>query len=101
MNFFKERNPEFSKYEILNRYPVRIDFQSVAFEKKEDFKRRYDEGIPIYVDETYYVQEQNVTLVTDDNWEYWAGWRDCHYYKLMESQDGTSKAYIMTGGRYD
>lgn len=100
MNIFKERNPMFNKDEILSKYSKRLDFESVAFESKEDFKKRFDIGIPIYADETYYVQEKNVTLVTKDNWEYWAKWRDCHYYKLMESQDG-SKAYIMTGGRYD
>ncbi len=100
MNVFKEKYPEFNKDEIMSNYSKRIDFESVAFEDKTDFKKRFDSGIPIYVDETYYVQEKNVTLVTEENWEYWADWRDCHYYVLKQDKDG-NQAYIMTGGRYD
>ena len=85
---------------LLVSYPFKVSFESAVFETQEEFKSRFDKGIPIYVDETYYVHETNTTLVTETNLSYWSKWRDCHYYTLRRNSKN-EQIYIMTGGRYD
>lgn len=85
---------------LYKSYPYKVSFESAVFESMTDFKSRFDKGIPIYVDETYYVHETTATLVTEHNISYWSKWRDCHYYTLRKN-DKNELVYIMTGGRYD
>lgn len=67
----------------------------------------YATGIPIYCDQSYYVDERELNLVTKNGEHFECGrytqfesWRDCHYYALYRDAQG-NEAWLMTGGRYD
>lgn len=67
----------------------------------------YATGIPIYCDQSYYVNEQKLDRVEKVGEHYHCGpyttfeeWRDCHYYALYADAKG-NKVWLMTGGRYD
>ncbi len=75
--------------------------------KRELMDAIFSTGIPIYVDESYYVQRQTLQRVEKYGDHYHTcerthleEWRDCHYYVLYEAADGT-QAWLLTGGRYD
>lgn len=76
-------------------------------ERKALMEEIYATGIPIYCDQSYYVQERKVDLVkkVGDHFECevykkFEEWRDCHYYSLIEDAQG-NLLWLMTGGRYD
>lgn len=92
-----------SKYKIINGEHRSAIFQ----ERKSLMEEIYSTGIPIYCDQSYYVQEQKIDLVEKvgdnfqcDMYENFEEWRDCHYYSLYEDTDG-NKIWLMKGGRYD
>lgn len=67
----------------------------------------YATGIPIYCDQSYYVQHQELDLVRKvgdhfecDDYKHFEEWRDCQYYSLWEDAQG-NRIWLMTGGRYD
>lgn len=90
------------------------DFRHTGTGRHAIFGRRkalmeelYATGIPIYCDQSYYIQEQELDLVrkVGDHFECevyktFEDWRDCHYYALYENFKG-EKVWLMTGGRYD
>ena len=75
--------------------------------RKALMEELYATGIPIYCDQSYYAQYDNLypVIKVGDHFECEAHkefeeWRDCHYYSLYENAEG-QKAWFMTGGRYD
>lgn len=95
------RIPEFSKDDILAKYNTIVSREHAIMETEEAFRKRYDKGIPIYVDESYYVYERNVSKVTEENASHWAKWREVHYYQLRKDPETGEQIYYMEGGRYE
>lgn len=100
--------------EPINSAEFHKEFHFAGQKKHEIFTGRlelmqsiYDSGIPIYCDQSYYVQEQTLYPVIKDGEHFKCGvykkfedWRDCHYYSLYEDNVG-NQVWRMTGGRYD
>ena len=69
-------------------------------------EKHFAEGIPMYLDESYYCHENQFPRIVQDGDDFKAGFRaklksfrDCHYYTLYDFEG--HRFYIMTGGRYD
>lgn len=94
--------------EIAAKYKRTGERKSAIFgSRKALMEELYATGIPIYCDQSYYVQEQKVDLVQRDGEHFkcdvyttFEDWRDCHYYSLCEDNEG-NQIWLMTGGRYD
>jgi hypothetical protein len=98
----------------ISQSEFRVRFKSTGISKNAIFGARkalmeevYAMGYPIYCDQSYYVQEQNLHLVEKaenqfvcDIYKRFEEWRECHYYYLFADDKG-NKAWLMKGGRYD
>ena len=80
--------------------------EAIFGDRKALMEELYATGIPIYCDQSYYVQEKKLDLVEKvgehfecDGYKKFESWRDCHYYSLYSDAEG-NKVWLMTGGRY-
>ena len=97
-----------SKVEFLSTHkPCGIRRNAIFGDRKALMEEIYSTGAPIWCDESYYCQEQEMQRVVkvDDHFEtsirkHLESWRDCHYYSCYEDAEG-NKSWILTGGRYD
>ena len=97
-----------SKAEFFSKYRRTGEGKHAIFgARKALMEEIYATGNPIYYDQSYYVQEQELDLVikVEDHFECetyknFEDWRDCHYYSEWEDKEG-NKVWLMTGGRYD
>ena len=103
-----EYTKQISRAEFLSKSRFNgIRRQAIFGERKAMLETIYAYGDPIYLDESYYVQEENLNRVekVGDHFEcegikQLETWRDCHYFTGFFDADGKF-VWIMTGGRYD
>lgn len=84
-----------------------IHYHAIFGGRKDLLENIFASGNPIYLDESYYVQEENLNRVEKVGDHFECGciknlesWRECHYFKGYFDAGGHF-FWLMTGGRYD
>lgn len=103
-----ERNSTISSVEFHQKFKRTGVYREAIFTgRKALMEELYATGVPIYCDQSYYVNCSKYDIVEKvgehficDLYTTFEDWRDCHYYREYEDADG-NKAWLMTGGRYD
>ena len=92
---------------VANYKHTGVSYDAIFGDRKALMEKIYATGNPIYCDQSYYHQAQNLDLVEKDGnhfkceiYKNFEDWRDCHYYYEYVDANG-NKAWLMRGGRYD